>query len=471
MNDLFGRTVIYSDVDEITDGNVVDVLTKAETVHSKNRTQINYLYNYYKGDQPVLARVKDVRPEINNKIVVNRANEIVTFFTGYTFGKPVQYVSRGENANNNELNKLNEYVFAEDNDAKNKELADWMHICGLGYKMALPGKSGDEDEAPFEIYITDPRDTYIVYHSGVDHKPLMAVLCSSREDGVNVRSVYTKNKYYEIWDGNLTVAKPHSIGMIPVVEYPANTARLGAFEIVIPLLDAENECESSRLDAVEQFVQSLMVFKGVDINAQDYASLRDEGAILVPPEGDVKYLVQELNQTQTQTLADDIYQTILTICGMPNRNGGTSTSDTGSAVVLRDGWSAAETRAQNVETSFKRSEKQFMRLLLKYASDLRGLDMKLSAVEIRFTRRNYENILEKSQVLISMLNNDQIHPRLAFQHSGMFTDPDLAYQISAEYAQEKRNEELAEIEQYAQAQVQKSKADVNLSDAYEETAE
>ena len=156
---------------------------------------------------------------------------------------------------------------------------------------------------------------------------------------------------------------------------------------------------------------------------------------------------------------------------MPNRNGGTSTSDTGSAVVLRDGWSAAETRAQNVETSFKRSEKQFMRLLLKYASDLRGLDMKLSAVEIRFTRRNYENILEKSQVLISMLNNDQIHPRLAFQHSGMFTDPDLAYQISAEYAQEKRNEELAEIEQYAQAQVQKSKADVNLSDAYEETAE
>ena len=91
MNDLFGRTVIYSDVDEITDGNVVDVLTKAETVHSKNRTQINYLYNYYKGDQPVLARVKDVRPEINNKIVVNRANEIVTFFTGYTFGKPVQY--------------------------------------------------------------------------------------------------------------------------------------------------------------------------------------------------------------------------------------------------------------------------------------------------------------------------------------------------------------------------------------------
>ena len=97
--------------------------------------------------------------------------------------------------------------------------------------------------------------------------------------------------------------------------------------------------------------------------------------------------------------------------------------------------------------------------------------MKLSSVEIRFTRRNYENILEKSQVLITMLNNDQIHPRLAFQHSGMFTDPDLAYQISAEYAKERRDEELAEIEQYAQRQIQQSKADAKTAEVYEETAE
>lgn len=461
MTGLFGRTVIYSDREEITDENVVDVLSKAETVHAKNRAQIEYLYNYYKGDQPILLRKKEIRPEINNKIVVNRANEIVTFFGGYIFGAPVQYTNRGDVKNNEALNKLNEYVFAEDNDAKNKELADWMLISGTSYKMALPDKTGEEDDAPFEIYILDPRDTYIVYYSGIGNKPLMSVKCITREDGVNVRSVYTANKYYEIWDGILKVVKPHSIGMIPVVEYPANPARLGAFEIVLPLLDAENECASDRLDAIEQFVQSLMIFKGVDIKAEDYAALREQGAIKVPMDGDVKYLIQELNQSQTQTNADDLYEKILTICGMPNRNGGTSTSDTGMAVVLRDGWSAAETRAQNIEASFKKSEKQFLRLLLQYADDLRGLNLKLSSVAVRFTRRNYENILQKSQVLTTMLNNDQIHPRLAFQHCGMFTDPDLAYQISEEYAERRRQEEEKEIERFAQQQIEQSKAEAN----------
>ena len=45
---------------------------------------------------------------------------------------------------------------------------------------------------------------------------------------------------------------------------------------------------------------------------------------------DVDEVATELNQTQSQTLKDDFYNAVLTICGMPNRNGGSSTSDTGS---------------------------------------------------------------------------------------------------------------------------------------------
>ena len=67
---------------------------------------------------------------------------------------------------------------------------------------------------------------------------------------------------------------------IPIIEYPANiVARLGAFEIVLPLLDAINTVESNRLDGVEQFVQALMLFHNVDINTEDFRQLRDEGAI------------------------------------------------------------------------------------------------------------------------------------------------------------------------------------------------
>lgn len=143
---------------------------------------------------------------------------------------------------------------------------------------------------------------------------------------------------------------------------------------------------------------------------------------------------------------EDMYQTVLTICGMPNRNGGTSTSDTGSAVIMRDGWSAAEARAKDSELMFKKSERIFLKLILNICKTLKGMNLKVCNIEIRFTRRNYENILQKAQVLDLMLKNSKIHPRLAFEHCGLFVDSDLAYTLSAEYAeeQEKKAQELLE---------------------------
>lgn len=76
-NVMNGRRIIKTSVREITENNVLDVLRKSLNTHSLNRSEIDYLYKYYKGDQPIRYRVKEVRPEICNRIVENRANEIV----------------------------------------------------------------------------------------------------------------------------------------------------------------------------------------------------------------------------------------------------------------------------------------------------------------------------------------------------------------------------------------------------------
>ena len=190
------------------------------------------------------------------------------------------------------------------------------------------------------------------------------------------------------------------------------------------------------------------------MSADDYTKLRQDGAIKfkdIDPQlkAEIKYLVEEMNQTQTQTLIDHLYDTVLTICGMPNRNGGSSTSDTGSAVIMRDGWSAAEARAKDTELMFKKSEKEFLKLVLRICNDLADLSLKLSNLEIRFTRRNYENIQEKANVLTSMLNNNKIAPILAFTHCGMFSDPQIAYAMSREYAEEQEAKTLAQMEKLA----------------------
>lgn len=96
LRTMCGRKVILTDVQTIDETNVVSVLRKALVTHLSNKMDIEYLWKYYKGRQPILDRVKDVRPEIMNRVVVNRANEIVSFKVGYLMGEPVQYVSRDD---------------------------------------------------------------------------------------------------------------------------------------------------------------------------------------------------------------------------------------------------------------------------------------------------------------------------------------------------------------------------------------
>ena len=196
---LHGRRVIKTDETEVTIDNVVSILRKALPVHWKNRSEIEYLWNYYKGRQPVLNREKQVRPEICNKIVENRANEIVSFKSGYLMGEPLQYVSRGNAENIAEsINQLNEFVFAEEKPAKDKELADWFHICGTSFRMVLPDEGGEEDDSPFEIYTLDPRNTFVVYHNGLGNKPMLGVKYVVDGDNNVHYSCYSKYEYFEI---------------------------------------------------------------------------------------------------------------------------------------------------------------------------------------------------------------------------------------------------------------------------------
>lgn len=112
---MSGRRTIKTSVGKITEDNVAEVLFKALSIHELNRSEIDYLYKYYKGDQPIRHRVKETRPEICNKIVENRANEIVSFKVGYLCGEPIQYVSRnGKKETVDAINLLNEFMFAED---------------------------------------------------------------------------------------------------------------------------------------------------------------------------------------------------------------------------------------------------------------------------------------------------------------------------------------------------------------------
>ena len=441
---LHGRRKIFTDKKSITPENVVSVVETALGYHWKNAMEMQYLLDYFRGKQDIRLKEKQVRPEINNKVMVNRANEIVTFKTAYLLGEPVQYVSNGgDDAVSAKVNRLNEFMRSESKDTKDKEIADWMHICGVGVRMVLPDEEGEEDGSPVCIYTLDPKDAFVIYYSGVGHKPLAGVLRQWDEEGKPYQCVYTREWYFEIAGGEIKKQEARTIPYIPIIEYPNNDARMGSFEVVLPLLNAINTVESNRVDSIQDFVNAFDVFQNCELEEGQYAELSKGGmAIQIKGvqgmEAKVYRIASELNQTNTQTLVDDLYDTALTICGMPNRNGGSSTSDTGTAVIYRDGFAEAESRAKDTEKTFIRSEREFLRIVLYICRNTADLDLRLSDIKPEFTRKNLSNIQSKVQVLCEMLNNSKIHPKLAFQTCGVFSDAEEAYRLSMEHYEEQQ---------------------------------
>lgn len=433
---LFGRREILTSVDEITPENLLNVLDKALSVHAKNRTDIDYLDKYMRGQQPILGRKKTVRPEICNRVVENHASEIVQFTSGYFLGEPVTYVRRGDRKTaSKEISLLNDYMFNEGKASHDKDLATWMAICGVGYRMALPGQYPDDaDFAPFEIDTPDPRDTFVVYNSGFGHRRMMGVrLIYKEQTSGNVETWvcgYTRDHYFEVKDSVIRKWVPNPVNEIPIFEYRLNMSRMGSFEAAIPLLDSINNIMSNRVDGVEQFVQSFLKFINCEVDEKVVADISKLGAIFIKSaEGmncDVELISRELNQQQTQTLVDYLYDQVLVICGMPTtKKGGTSTSDTGMAVLLRDGWTQAEARAKDTELLFKRSEKEFLHLILRIIRDSAGVeafDLGVNEVECKFTRRQHDNLQSKTQALLSMLQAG-LEPGVAIATCGLFNDP------------------------------------------------
>lgn len=444
----FGRTVIYTAVDEITRENILDVLRTANGVQSQNQVDIQTLYDFYKGNQPIYQRVKDVRPEINNTIVENRAKEIVDFKVGYLIGEPIQYIGRND-ADPEDIAKLNEYMLSEDKDSKDEELVTWQMICGTSYRIVLPDEQEPEDEVcPVEIYTLDPRNTAVVYSSSMSKKPMLAYYQTVDAEGNTVYECYTEDRFYRVINDSIE-ERPHIIGRIPIIEYPANEARLGAFEVVYELLNAINNLDSNRMDNIEEIVQALVVATNCTFPEGTSAStLRQQGIVeLTSADGmeqKIQLLTEKIDQSSTQSLKEDLYSAVLTICAMPNRNGGTSTSDTGIAVIYRDGWSAAETWAKKAEMVFKKSEREFLKIALSILRRNGGPDISFADVDVKFTRRNYEGLKSKAEVLTSLLDNGKIAPRLAFVVSNLFADPEEAYRESLPYIQ---SEEGLDIEQ------------------------
>lgn len=430
----YGRKIAYANVEQITADNIVNVVGNCIGAFYFNKTVIRYLWNYYKGDQPVLYRTKVQNADITNKVSENHAYEIVQFKVGQTYGEPIQLISRKDDDRiNNAVDEFNDYLTDANKQEKDIKAGEWQSATGTSFK-AVQITNGD---IPFRIVAPTPMNTFVIYSRSTE-EPLLAIQELKDADGQMYKLCYTDSYECKIVNGEVRDWKLHGFGGIPIVEFPNNHERISDIELVIGLLDAINTMQSNRMDGVEQFVQFWIKFVNCDIDRETFEKMKISHALTVKSnneqnKSDVDIMTQELNQTECQVAKDDLWDNAQSILAIPTRESQNSGGDTQGAVSLRAGWDFSKTRAKQKDPIIKTSEKRLAKVILNVIR-IKDHDLGLTArdFDVQINHSPLDNLYTKTQALDQMLKAG-INPRIAVSTCGLWGDAEKVFIQSKPY--------------------------------------
>ena len=434
-----GRKIAYTDVDEITSENIVSVIGSCIGVHNINKSAIKYLWEYKNGDQPVRYRTKTMRDDIKNVIVENHAWEIVRFKNAQSNGEPRQLVAtEKEDKTNKSVDLFNKYTNAARKQKADVSCGEWVSAVGFGYEGVIL-KHGHK--IPIGYVSLNPLTTFIIYSSKTQ-EPMLSVEELKDEKGEHYLHCFSETHEYTIKNSNVVDVRLHIFGGIPIVEKCNNQSRVSDIELVIDLLDAINELTSNRSDSVAQFVQSWLKFVNCAIDEETFKKMKMLGALVVKSnngsdnKADVDVISQELNQTQTQTYKEDLWNNVLSISAIPSKGDGSGGGDRAGATYLREGWDFAKQAARLKDVYELDAEMRLAEITLNVLrtelKDKEIWDISPLQYEVQIPHSPTDNMQCKAQVF-TMLVGAGIHPLVAIKTCGLWVDSESTYEMSKPY--------------------------------------
>ena len=364
--------------------------------HKENARKIEFLHNYLLGEQDILAKKRPhkVDEKNNNQIIENHANRQVEFKVGFLTGEQRDYTHKAD-TNSDDLIYLDRYFTDCNFFAKDSELKEWIYATGIGATHTEPRTdiivSDGVDEltgatktryatrkegfdvnfnAPFNFDCVDPKENFVVYSSARNKEPLFCVsyvkvdiskptdvapidgyelLVETRYASFKFNSDLGFTNFY--WNTEDKVEPtPKTLYYLPIIEFSIHKDRMGIIEKNRRCLNSINTLRSAVADMVVDNSNAILVFKNVDIEAEDVKAMKEAGAVIISDsnnakqgsQADLKTITIEIPFDGLNKYTDQILQNCYDIAGVPMASGQvTSGGDTGQARLLGGGWNNA----------------------------------------------------------------------------------------------------------------------------------
>lgn len=438
------------------------------STHQQNATKIKFLYNYFLGQQDILAKTRQhkVDEDNNNKVIENHANRQVEFKVGFICGEQRDYTHKLD-TNSDDLVYLNRYFTDCNFFAKDSEVKEWIYITGIGVTHTSPrtdiiisdgideiskksktryATKADgynvEYEAPFNFECVDPKENFVVYSSARNKQPLFCVsyvdveletendimptigkelLIETRYASFKFKADSAFNTFYWNNDNEIEVI-PKNLHYIPLIEYSANKDRLGLVEKNRGLFNTINLIRSAVNDMTVDNANAILVFKNVDITKEQVIEMKQAGAVIISDSNqngggnaELKTITIEIPFDKLSTYVDQIIQQSYDIAGVPLASGQvTSGGDTGQARLLGGGWNNAYTIAHKEILTFLGCDYEQLKLILMLCKQVPNCpldELYASQIDINYRINQNDNLLVRAQ---SMRYMYEMHCDLEF---------------------------------------------------------
>ena len=430
--------------------------------HSQNEIKrLNTLENYYNGEHAILNRTKPSADLSNIKIVTNYAAYIANFTSAYLLGEPVSYAAK----DNTDITALTETLEKADSATQDADLALDLAIYGRSYELVYMSS----DERPFpKLARINPQNAFVVYDDTVEQNPVFGLyyfpytteqnttqykVCLITE---RIEEHYITDEYFGLLE--TTETKENPFGMVTLNEIYNNGQRGGDFEQVISLIDADNLLQSDRINDKEQFVNALLVLKGVALGdsneekKETLNALKDEGVMELPAEGaDAAYLTRQFDENSIETLRMSVVNDIHKISCVPDMSDKNFASNS-SGVAMRYKLIGLEQLTKTKERYFAEGLKYRLQLFSNILTTQGGAFIDLSKINITFKRSLPVNEVEEAQI-VNMLDGN-VPQKLLLSRLSFVKDPEAA---------------IKELEKEKEADIKNQQSMFMNSPLYEET--
>lgn len=360
--------------------------------------QLQKYDNYYKGKHVILNKMYNDPSKPCNRIVTNYCKIIVDTYSGYICGKPVTYTS------NNNIDDVQEVINYNDDNSENISWCTNALIYGIAYELKWLDKLAQVRYAQ-----VNPLQAFPIYDNTLDCELLHFVrwykadnFNDNEEIYVEVYSVdkivtYKTNSSFS----SLTPVSEvlHYFKDVPVSVFWLNDAKESIFHSIITLNDAYNELQSSEIDDFNAWVDAYLTLTGVDAEADDIASMKENRVLVLPEGASANWLVKNASDTQIVNMLDNIKKNIFKVTACPDMADETFLAQSGTALAYK--LVGFENVASGIVARFIKAIQRRIELICNILN-IKASEAIWRDININFVRNLPINITETIQLINSL---------------------------------------------------------------------